>query len=344
MLPHPNGKREAHLMFQFLRTAVLAVGCSLAALPALGQEIVPAGTKAVLTVEYKYVSAGERKDKYDTNTWSISRVATVAATLKAEKPMPMPGLHKMDDAEVADLQNKQVSATRAAQTMQPMMQDVMALMAKCGEDEACLEREVAAYGLGNSEEINKTREKAAPDFATAAQQGPNRYQMWSAMGRQTGSYEIAEKFKYIDADPICMELPGARCTTTVERIGRGQIPLPPDMKPTDKRVAGAAMLEVDSAGKTMIVHLPVPMMVLAFGEQTVSNDPETKNGSEEKTIYFPALKDTTAPLTIPLTGGLIGKSGRETINIKASSGEKRTLDPTAGEDGELVILWSFSAG
>lgn len=331
-------------MFQFLRTAMLVAGCSLASLPALSQEIVPAGTKAILTVEYEYVSAGERKDKYDSNTWSINRMATVTATLKAEKPMTLPALHKMEQAQAADLENKQVAATRAAGAMQPMMNDVMALMAKCGEDEACLEREVAAYGMGNSEEINKTREQVAPDFATVAQQGPNRYQMWSATGRQTGAYEIAEKFKYVDADPICVVRPGERCTTTVERAGKGQIPLPPDMKPTDKRVAGAAMLEVDSSGKTMILQLPVPMMVLAFDELTISDDPETKNGSEKKHISFPAYKDVTRPITVPLTGSLIGKSGRETVQIKGASNNSRTLDPTAGEDGELVIRWSFKAG
>jgi|GEM_PF-1871901 len=331
-------------MLQSLRTALLVASCALAALPALSQEIVPAGTKAVLTVEYEYVSAGERKDKYDTNTWSIRRVATVTATLKAEKPMTMPALHKMEQAQVADLENKQAAATRAAGAMEPMMNDVMALMAKCGEDEACLEREVAAYGMGNSEEINKTRGQVAPDFATAAQQGPNRYQIWGATGRQTGTYEIAEKFRYIDADPICVARPGQRCTTTVERIGKGQIPLPPDMKPTDKRVAGASMLEVDSAGKTMILQLPVPMMVLAFDEQTISDDPETTNGTDKKQISFPPYKDVTKPITLPLTGSLIGKSGRETIKVKGSSNDSRTLDPTAGEDGELVIRWSFKAG
>lgn len=331
-------------MLQFLRTAMLVAGCSLASLPALSQEIVPAGTKAILTVEYEYVSAGERKDKYDTNTWSIKRMATVTATLKAESPMTLPALHKMEQAQVADLENKQAAATRAAGAMQPMMNDVMALMAKCGEDEACLEREVAAYGMGNSEEINKTRKQVAPDFAAVAQQGPNRYQMWSATGRQTGSYEIAEKFKYVDADPICVERPGQRCTTTVERTGKGQIPLPPDMKPTDKRVAGASMLEVDSLGKTMILKLPVPMMVLAFDEQIISDDPETKNGTEKKQIGFPAYKEVTKPITVPLTGSLIGKSGRETVQIKGASNNTRTLDPTTGEDGELVIRWSFKAG
>ncbi len=330
-------------MFQSLRTALLIAGCSLAALPAFGQAIVPAGKTAVLTVEYEFATAGERKDKYDTNTWSIRRVATVKATLKAEKPSPLPGLHKMEQAQVSDLEGKQAAAMRAADTMQPMMQDVMALMAKCGEDEACLEREVAAYGMGNSEEINQTREKAAPDFATVSKQGPDRYQMWTATGRQTGSYNIAETFKYVDADPICIEHPGARCTTMVERIGKGQIPLPPDMKPTEKRAAGASVLEVDSAGKDMIIHLPIPMMVLSYDEMVISDDPETKTGSETRQIGFPSLKDVNKPLTIPLSGGLVGQSGREVIKIKGSSGETRVLDPTAGEDGDLIIRWSFAA-
>jgi hypothetical protein len=232
----------------------------------------------------------------------------------------------------------------AEAAMQPMMMDVMALMEKCGEDEACLEREVMAYGTGNADAINKTREQVTPDVASLGKQGAARYQMWVATGRQTGRYEISETYKYVDSDPICMELPGKKCTTNITRVGKGAVPLPPDMKPNDKRVAGPSLMEIDSVAGDMIVILPSPFMVSAYEETVLSNDPETRNGTTSGNIMFPSVAIANQQFTFPVKGALIGQSGVEKIKIKGASGEKRILDPTVGEDGELVIRWSFAAG
>lgn len=331
-------------MQRTLRTALIAAACSLVALPALGQALANPGKKAQLTVEYEFVSAGERKDQYDLNQWAIRRLVTVTATLEAQKPHPLPALHKMEAGQTADMQEKQAAATRAATNMQPMMMDVMALMEKCGDDDACIEREAMAYGTGNADAINKTREQVAPDFATVSKQGADRYQMWSATGRQTASYEISETYKYVDTDPLCVELPGKQCITNITRIGKGKVPLPPDMKPTDKRVAGPSLLEHDSVAGDIIVILPSPFMVSTYEETVKSNDPEVKNETTTGQIMFPSTAVANTQFTIPMQGGLIGKSGVEKVKIKGSSNEKRTLDPTAGEDGELIIRWKFTPG
>lgn len=331
-------------MHRTLRTALIAATCSLVALPALGQALATPGKKVLLTVDYEYVSAGERKDKYDLNQWTIRRFVTVTATLEAQKPQSLPALHKMEAGQVEDMQQKQAAAARSATAMQPMMMDVMALMEKCGEDEACLEREVMAYGTGNADAINKTREQVTPDFATVARQGADRYQMWAATGRQSASYEISETYKYLDSDPICVHLPGKKCTTNITRVGKGIVPLPPDMKANDKRVAGPSILEVDSVAGDMIVILPSPFMVSAYEETVKSDDPETKNETTSGNIMFPSVAIANKQFTFPVKGALVGQSGVEKIKIKGASGEKRTLDPTAGEDGELVIRWKFTAG
>lgn len=331
-------------MFRPLTAALLIAGASLCAPAALAQGLAAPGTKIVVTVDYEYVSAGERKDKYDQNTWSIKRKATVKATLAAQKAQPLPGLHKLDAAQTQSLAEKQAAAASAAQTMQPMMDDVMAIMERCGEDEACIEAAVMGYGLGNAGEINKTREKAAPDFATATKQDAPRYQMWVATGRQTGTYEIAETMNYVDADPICQSHADKRCRTTVTRSGKGEIPLPPVMKASDTNAAGAAMAELDSAAGTLVLTLPAPMNALAFEEKVVSDDPETKNGTASKVIYVPPLKEAAKTLTVPVKGKLVGQSGVEKVSIKASTGGDRILNETAGEDGTLTIRWSISAG
>lgn len=330
-------------MMHTFRIALLITGAAIMAAPVFAQGIVAPGTKVVLSVEYEYTSTGERKDKYDQNTWSIRRLATVKATLEAQKAQPLPGVHKLEATQTEDLAVKQAAAGRAAQTMQPMMNDMMALMEKCGEDEACLEREVMSYGFGNADTINATREAAAPDFATVSRQDAPRYQMWVATGRQTGAYDIAETMKYIDADPICRIHTDQRCRTTVTRFGKGEIGLPAGIKATDREAAGAAMAELDSVKGTLMLSIPTPMNVLTFEEKVVSDDPETKNSAGPRTIMFPKVKDGAKMLTIPVSGALAGKSGVETVQINASTGGDRTLNETAGEDGVLTIRWSLSA-
>lgn len=331
-------------MLKPLRTALLIAATSLLALPVAAQEIVPPGSKVVLTVEYEYKTKGLRKDKYDSNEWDILRKAAVKSTLVAEKPLPLPGLHKMEAGQTADLANKQAAAASAAKTMQPMMNDVMAIMEKCGEDEACIEAAVMGYGMGNAGEINKTREKAAPDFATVAKQDAPRYQVWTPTGQQTGTYKISEKMSYVDADPICQVHQSKRCNTTVTREGGGKIGLPPGMKASDRQAAGFAMGEIDSVGGTMMLTLPVPMMVLDYIELVISDDPETENGNWDRTIRFPPVKDADLKVSVPVKGKLAGQAGMKKVAIKGSHGGDRTLNPTAGEDGELVIRWSFAAG
>lgn len=324
--------------------ALLMAGSGLTALPASAQGLSPPGTKITVAVEYEYVSAGERKDKYDQNIWNIRRFAAVTATLSAQAAQPLPAIHKMEAAQTQDLAAKQAAAASAATTMQPMMNDMMALMEKCGEDEACLEREVMSYGFGNAGEINATREKAAPDFATVSQQGAARYQMWVPTGRQTGRYEIVEKMNYVDADPICRSHADQRCRTQVTRSGRGEIPLPPGMKPGDSQAAGTAMAEFDSAKGILILTLPAPMNALPFTETVESDDPETETGTVSKVIYVPPVKEAAKTLTLPIKGALAGQSGVEKVAIKGATGGDRTLNETAGEDGTLTIRWTLSKG
>ena len=331
-------------MLRRLCAALLIAAPALAPLPASAQGLVAPGTKITVAVEYEYVSGGERKDKYDQNIWNIRRFAAVTATLSAQPAQPLPAIHKMEESQTKDLAAKQAAAASAATTMQPMMNDMMALMEKCGEDEACLEREVMSYGFGNSDEINATREKAAPDFATVSKQGAPRYQMWVPTGRQTGNYEIVEKMNYVDADPICRSHADQRCRTQVTRSGRGDIPLPPGMKPSDSQAAGTAMAEFDSVKGTLILTLPAPMNALPFNETVESDDPETETGTEAKVIYMPPMKEAAKTLTIPVKGAMAGQSGMEKIAIKGSSGGDATLNPSAGEDGTLTIRWTISKG
>lgn len=103
-------------------------------------------------------------------------------------------------------------------------------------------------------------------------------------------------------------------------------------------------MEVDSVAGDMIVILSSPFIVSAYEETVLSNDPEIKNGTTSGNIMFSPVAIATQQFTFPVKGALIGQSGVEKVRIWGAPGEKRILDPSAGEDGELVIRWKFTAG
>ncbi len=320
--------------FLFLITALALAAWTR---PAAAQ-IVPEGQHVRLTAEYEYVSNSSRQDKYDTQEWQVRRFAVLTATLKAGKPSEIPVLHKMEANKKAEIDGRMAAGQRAAKTMQPTMADMMAIASKCGEDEACMEREVTAYANKNRDAINQTREKVAPDFSAAAKQGKVRYQYWIATGEQRGRYDIAEKVSMRDADPICASHQGKRCRREESRIGSGQMIMPPDIGPKDPRRAGNAMFEIDSSAKDIMLILPIPLMTMAVKETINTDHPSQKSGESNLEIMFPpAIARQT--IIVALKGTTMEQSGTKTIKINGASNNPRVLESSAPEDGTLTIRW-----
>ena len=206
--------------------------------------------------------------------WHVKRVVKITAQLVADAASPMPVMIALDAKQQADLQANQAramaSAAPAQQKMAPMMGDIQAIMDKCGEDEACIEKAIASYGM--SQGMTPEMESAKHDIADAAEvskPGAPRYQTWSATA-QKGTYSIDEKVHRLDSDPICMELPGARCTIDTTGQGTGDTP----RRRLRKVRPASPRAEVDSVGKTMMLRLPVPIGVLTYRETTTSDHPE----------------------------------------------------------------------
>ena len=242
----------------------------------------------------------------------------------------MPGMIQLDAKQQADLQANQTRATASAaqaqQKMAPMMGDIQAIMAKCGEDEACIEKAVASYGMsqGMTPEMESARHDVA-DAADAMKPGAPRYQIWHATA-QKGTYAIDEKVHLIDSDPICMELPGARCT--IDTTGHGAADTP--AAPTPEGAAGISAVEIDSVGKTLMIRLPVPIGVLSYRETMTSDHPERKTGTTTKSIRFPPeLK----PVTASIKGDVRDQSGEQTMKLAGK----------AEDGGTLTIRWRLKA-
>lgn len=297
---------------------------SIVALPAHADLLAAQGAKGTLTVEYVYESSGKTQDVNDLHEWRVNRTVKISADMVAQAAQPLPSMQALDAAQTADLKNKQSHAASAAQNMAPVMGDVQAIMAKCGEDEACIEQAIAKYGM--SMEVTPEMEAARKDVAEASKQAAPRYQVWRATA-QHGSYSIDETTHRLDADPICREL---RCTSDQTRKGSGELPPSPSAKTNPDAAAGVAMLEVDSTAHTLTLRLPVPLNVLPYTQTLTTNNPEQHGGTTQALLAFPP---TGKPLQVALKGTTLEQSGEGVTKIAG----------TEGEGGTLTVRWHFTA-
>jgi len=302
------------------------------AAPVHAELFVATGVKGTLDVEYTYAAAGKTQDQYDTHEWRVKRTVNLTAQLAAQPPAPLPALHQLDAGQQAELTNKRASAADSARKAQqktaPVMADIESIMAKCGEDEACIEKAVASYGMsmGMTPELESAKQDVA-DVVKASDLGPPRYQIWRATA-QKGTYSIDETVHIVDADPICMTLPGARCTTDTSSKGAGEIAPPPGVKPDPASTAGLSALEVDSVKKTLMIALPIPLNMLSYQQTVKTDDPEEHSGTVAKSMGFPS---EVKPITAALMGDGRDQSGEQVIKLSGK----------AEEGGTLTVRWHF---
>lgn len=314
--------------------AAALLSAALFAAPTLAADFAPVGAKAVLSVEYLYESSGRKADKYDSHEWKVHRNVSMTADLAAAKPVSLSSVQAPDAAQSAKIDKQRAQAEKMSAQMAPTMASVEKIMAKCGEDEACIERETMKLGFGMSgsrqtEEQLKTGGETTKLMAKDA----DRYQLWKAAALK-GSYQIEESAKFVDADPLCMTLPGARCHRSEMRSGAGAVPgaLPEVVR--QGNAAGFATVEIDT-GKNMIwVRLPQPLNLLPISETVVADKPGEKEpkGPQKRQYDFKALRDIQ-PFNVALKGGWRNQSGEQTIDLKGG----------AGETGKLRVRWRFIA-
>lgn len=292
-------------------------------LAAAGELLVSPGTKGTLTVEYDYSAIGKKEDKYDPKEWRVHRTIRLAADMRADKQQPLSTLRPMEADQVADIQNKQNRTASAQKKMAPMMADMEKIVVKCGDSEACIEREVKNYGLNMQMTPELTSVK--DDVAAVGKQGALRYQTWKAVS-QNGTYAIEESYRAQTADPICMEKPNQRCKREETRKGGGNVPAPANGKSS----ASTSMLEVDSVKKEMFITLPMPLNALTYTKNVVSDYADEKSGTSQGFIANFLAK--VKPITVTIPQGLRSVSGTEKIQ----------LDGAEGESGTLAIKWQFT--
>ena len=321
-----------------VRTIALCTMVSVASAQA-ADGFAPAGARATLSVEYRYESTGRTGPSRDkslvSHEWRTKRVVEMSAELVASKPLPFPSLQAADAATTARLQQQGAQVQKASAQMAPMMAGAEAIVARCGEDEKCIEREVMKMGAGmaGTPQLDATL-KTGRDTAASLQAGGDRYQVWRAAS-QKGRYTIEGQSRIVHRDPGCMALPGATCQRDTVSKGAGDAPPVPGGK------GGPSAAEVDMQSKTITLVLPVPMGVLPYTDVVTSNEPpgtqQVPPGTHARQLKFVTTADGKVapgqPVTLPLKGGWRSQAGEQVLQV-----------PGEGpEGGRLVVSWRFSA-
>jgi len=329
-LPEPMSINHSHAVVLLL--ALGAPGAWAAT------DFAPAGARAILEAEFRYESRGRKEDRNDLREWQIKRQVTMSAELAAKPPTSLPAMQAPDSAAQARIGAQQAHIAKLSADMAPMMAGAEKILAKCGEDEACLERESAKMGAALANDPKTAaRARAGDETAKLFAPGAPRYQAWQAQA-QNGRYEIEERVHLVYADPICMSLPRARCTRDERRDGAGPVPGPLPEVARSKAAAGFAGAEFDFGGNIVLLRLPVPLNALPYTEVITSNEPgaskaAAERGRQQKQHVFKEAGDSPF-FRLPLKGGWRSQSGEETIRHNGKG----------GEGGTLKVRWRLTAG
>ena len=87
------------------------------------------------------------------------------AQLAAEPPTALPTMQPLDATQSAQLKSLGDKSQAVATKMAPLMVDAEKIMAKCGDDEACLTREAQKMGRPWAKLV-------VPSIGSKTQQGP----------------------------------------------------------------------------------------------------------------------------------------------------------------------------
>jgi hypothetical protein len=303
-------------MKQLIVSCILLAACGVAHADLL----VAKGAKATVNVEYSYSAVGSKKDKYDPREWNVVRRMQLTAQFVAGKPQERGQLRAVDASQIAEMQSKNETAATAHKKMEPMMNDMMKIVEKCGDNEACIEKAISTYG--NNMQMTPEIKSAGRDIEALGKSSGPRYQLWKAVS-QKGTYFVDESYSGQTADPACMEKPKQRCSRTETRKGGGDI-----QTPQGRINASGAMFEVDAQKKDIVMTLPMPMMPLSYNRVVKSDFPDEASGSSQG---YMQMKFDSKPLTITIPSDLKNLSGAETMKV----------DGVEGEGGTLTMKWQL---
>jgi hypothetical protein len=303
-----------------MKTAI-ALGLALLASQATyAQSFAAKGAKATLSVTYQYASTGSNADKYDPSEWRVSRTMTMVVPMSADSGQAFSQMRALDAGQTAAIGKKQAKTAAIHKKMEPTMADMMKIAETCGEDEACVEKAIVAYGATMDPSVVKGVKGEVDEVMKV--DGP-RYQFWNGLS-QTGTYAIDEAYRAKTSDPLCSGKPNHQCSREETRKGGGALP-----KFAELNGGSLARLEFDTVKKEILITLPVAFPALDYAQQVKSDFPDEKSGGSKGVLRtFPGnLPQITAAAAVDARNA----SGTQTIKVAG----------TGGEAGTLTVKWQF---
>ncbi len=305
--------------------SAIALLCAFAASPVAADTPSPTKSSATLTVVYDVKGAGKfnSNDKVIERTWKVTDSYTLRAKVIAQAPTGFPAFFAQDAQQQATEAGRAAAAASAATNMAPMMAGAMAIMEKCGDDEACMTRE--AMKMAQGVDMNSAAmQNARSGIAAASQMPAARYQLF-APDSTTGEFKVDENELVLDRDPICHNRPAATCRR--ETIVAGGGPLTHEGKTT---MPGLTTLEVDLEKNMLKFLLPLPFPIAVT--ETVKTDKPTDESYSRQEYRF--LTDQSLDLNVEHKCGTSCKtvSGTKEWTIK---------DQLGGDPAKLTATWTF---
>jgi hypothetical protein len=297
---------------------------ALFAVSAQAQLIVPKGTQGTLKVTYQFKSDGkyEASAKDQKANWRALRVVEITGQYVAEAAQPFSALRKDDPGNKQDIAALQTKVETAQKTLQPTMNDMLKIAEKCDDDEACITREMQAYG----NQMDPATLQAGREQVGAVAQAATgtRFQMWR-MTSQAGTYRIDEEITKQVYEMTCNDV--RVCKSVETRKGAGNIAPPAG----GKSAGGASFLEVDSSGKNMLAMLPVPLSTLTYTSTVTTTIPDETSGTSQQ-VSPPWMMKGSKPDPVAIAGDLKTVSGSQTYKI----------DGHQDAGGTLTVNWTFT--
>jgi hypothetical protein len=296
------------------------VFCCAAASALAASFTAPNGT-ATMTVTYRVTGGGEDLPASHERhvTWSVDDTYEVKATLTAAKPSGFAGLHRADATEKKREADRQQAATAAAADMGDMMAQAQKIMAQCGDDEACVQRETIR--LSQTIDPNSAKLKSAKQNIAKASVAPGeRYQLFSAK-EQSGTYKVAEKSRVALFDAACSLKNEARCLVETNVAGSGA---QTDGAGKTNFLTGATA-EYDAEGGSLVLMLAAPGVATAA---SVQSGAKTGSGDVRR---VPLKGMHVDPITVTC-GDCRTASGKLVKNVE---------DELTGRPAKLEIAWTF---
>jgi hypothetical protein len=299
---------------------------STIAAPAFGQSFSPAAGTATLTLTFKLVGSGDEipTSKERHVKWSVDDSYEIKATMLATKPGGFGAMHPQDATEQAREKKREAAAQTAQKDMGGMMAQAEAIMAKCGDNEACITAE--SMKMSQGVDMNSAQMKSAKaNIATATAMPGDRYQLFQP-GQQTGTFKIDEKTQEAYFDAACSLKNEETCTVRSTIKGSGN-----QVDGGGKTSFGTgAMAEYDAKGGTLMIQMPA--LGVSRAERVVDSKSSSGKGGTSSVVRRVKVDAFDKPIKVAC-GQCKTASGRVTAQVK---------DEALGRPATLTVDWKFS--